>query len=129
MKTPLVLLLCAFSLAGALRAQYLTHNFNANTDNGERLYKAAYAPCHGEDGNAAPQAISAFERPDTFPDFTRCDQTTAEVDAGYKAVITNGGPNHGFSQIMPAFGEALSSQEIRSEERRVGKECRSRWSP
>jgi cytochrome c553 len=112
MKTLLVLLLCAFSLAGALRAQYLTHNFNANPANGEQLYKSACVACHGDDGKGAPQTISAFERPDTFPDFTRCDQTTSEVDAGYKAVITNGGPNRGFSQIMPAFGEALSSQEI-----------------
>lgn len=112
MKRILLLLIFAFSLAGALRAQYLTHNFNANPANGERLYKSACVACHGDDGKGAPQTISAFERPDTFPDFTRCDQTTSEVDAGYKAVITNGGPNRGFSQIMPAFGQALSSKEI-----------------
>ena len=29
----------------------------------------------------------------------------------------------------PLFQEAIEADEIRSEERRVGKECRSRWSP
>ena len=28
-----------------------------------------------------------------------------------------------------AYNEILKSQSVRSEERRVGKECRSRWSP
>ena len=31
--------------------------------------------------------------------------------------------------IISAVNEALRAQEDRSEERRVGKECRSRWSP
>ena len=30
--------------------------------------------------------------------------------------------------LEPEF-QALSDEELRSEERRVGKECRSRWSP
>src|SRR3712207_7166601 len=33
------------------------------------------------------------------------------------------------SDRMGAFVIALSAEEARSEERRVGKECRSRWSP
>src|SRR2546429_4456739 len=35
---------------------------------------------------------------------------------------------HAKSQIEPVGGEALD-HKTRSEERRVGKECRSRWSP
>ena len=31
--------------------------------------------------------------------------------------------------VGPAVGQQYISQEFRSEERRVGKECRSRWSP
>ncbi len=99
-------------LPSLMRAQYLDHSFKSNAKNGERIYKSACAACHGGDGTGTPKTISAFERPDTFPDFTRCDQTTAEVDTGYKAVIEHGGPSRGFSQIMPAFGEALSSQDI-----------------
>ena len=105
----LPLVLCAPVL---LRAQYLAYSFGANPRNGERIYKSACVSCHGADGRGAPESISVFTRPDSFPDFTRCDQTTAEINTGYKDVITNGGPSHGFSQIMPAFGEALSSQEI-----------------
>ena len=56
--------------------------------------------------------MTVFKRPSTFPDFTRCDQTTAETNTAYKAVIEYGGPNRGFSQIMPSFREALSSEEI-----------------
>jgi len=59
-----------------------------------------------------PQTTAGFKRPDTFPDFTRCDQTTAELNTDYKAVIVHGGPFRGFSQIMPAFGEALTDQQI-----------------
>jgi hypothetical protein len=28
-----------------------------------------------------------FAKPDSFPDFTRCDQTSAEYDVDYKATI------------------------------------------
>lgn len=59
-----------------------------------------------------PQTAVGFKKPDTFPDFTRCDQTTSELDVDYKAVIVHGGPFRGFSQIMPAFGDALSDDQI-----------------
>ena len=36
-------------------------------------------------------------------------------------------PGQFFEVSLPKFGEAPIS--VRSEERRVGKECRSRWSP
>ena len=35
----------------------------------------------------------------------------------------------GAANPSPPVGPALGSKGIRSEERRVGKECRSRWSP
>jgi mono/diheme cytochrome c family protein len=93
-------------------AQYLTYSSKGDAKNGKRIYNSGCIACHGNDGKGAPRATSGFEPPDTFPDFTRCDQTTAEVDAGYKAVIEHGGPARAFSQIMPSFGEALSSQDI-----------------
>ena len=37
-----------------------------------------------------------------------------------------------FSKLATAFGQAFpdwTQRQLRSEERRVGKECRSRWSP
>ncbi len=99
-------------LPSALHAQYLAYSFKANAKTGKQLYKSACAACHGNDGKGAPQSLTVFERPSSFPDFTRCDQTTAETNTSYKAMISYGGPNRGFSQIMPAFHEALSSEEI-----------------
>jgi cytochrome c553 len=95
-----------------LHAQYLTYDFKSHAKKGKQIYDSACVACHGSDGRGTPKAMSAFTPPDTFPDFTRCDQTTAEVDTAYKAVIVHGGPTRGFSQIMPSFGEALSSQDI-----------------
>ena len=106
-----VFFLCAM-LPCALHAQYLAYSFKANPKTGQQIYKSACVSCHGSDGKGASQTLTVFKRPSTFPDFTRCDQTTAETNTAYKAVIENGGPNRGFSQIMPAFREALSSEEI-----------------
>ena len=95
-----------------LHAQYLAYSSHANAGNGGTIYRQACVSCHGSTGDGAPQSLTAFKRPSSFPDFTRCDQTTAETNTAYKQVITHGGPALGFSQIMPAFGEALSSQDI-----------------
>lgn len=110
-KVFLPILFCAIAVV-ASQAQYLGYSFKADAKNGERIYKSACVSCHGSNGQGAPKAISGFEPPSTFPDFTRCDQTTAEVNSAYKSVIEHGGPSRGFSQIMPAFGEALSPSEI-----------------
>ena len=55
---------------------------------------------------------TAFDRPETFPDFTECDQTTPEDNRAWKSIIRDGGPRRGFSQIMPSFGGALTSEQI-----------------
>ncbi len=83
-----------------------------NLESGEQIFKAGCVACHGSDGAGTPKAISGFEPPRTFPDFTKCDQTTPEENLAWKAVIIHGGPYRGFSQIMPSFGEALNSEEI-----------------
>ena len=80
--------------------------------NGERIYKSGCITCHGDTGSGAPETLTEFKRPDTFPDFSRCDQTTPEPNSAWKDVIIHGGPARGFSQIMPAFGELLSSDAI-----------------
>jgi mono/diheme cytochrome c family protein len=95
---------------------------------GEQIYKSACVACHGSDGKGAPQSISGFEPPRTFPDFTRCDQTTPEDNTAWKAVITHGGPTRGFSQIMPSFGDALTSEQINSVIKYLRSFCRnSHW--
>ena len=54
---------------------------------GKAIYGAGCAGCHGNDGGGAPEATVGFAKPDSFPDFTRCDQTTAEYDVDYKANV------------------------------------------
>jgi mono/diheme cytochrome c family protein len=81
-------------------------------DSGQEIYKSACAACHGPGGTGTPKSISGFEPPRTFPDFTECDQTTPEPNSAWKAVIVHGGPNRGFSPIMPSFGMALTSKQI-----------------
>ena len=84
----------------------------AKLKTGREIYEAGCAGCHGADGKGAPQSTVGFEKPETFPDFTRCDQTTPEDNRAWKSVIRDGGPSRGFSQIMPSFSEALTSQQM-----------------
>src|SRR5437764_11353841 len=49
-----------------------------NAKGGERIYKSGCIACHGTNGSGAPETLTEFKRPETFPDFTRCDQTTPE---------------------------------------------------
>lgn len=99
---------------GALHVSAQTIHYTKRPDrkNGERIYKGGCIACHGSEGKGAPESSTVFTRPDTFPDFTRCDQTTPEANSAWKAVIIHGGPSRGFSQIMPAFGELLTNEEI-----------------
>jgi mono/diheme cytochrome c family protein len=95
-----------------LLAQTIKYSKPPDAKNGERIYKSGCIACHGSRGQGAPEASTEFKRPDTFPDFTRCDQTTPEPNSAWKDVILHGGPWRGFSQIMPAFDELLTSEEI-----------------
>jgi mono/diheme cytochrome c family protein len=106
-----VAMFCAASSSS--HAQKLVHYATRpDAHRGEIVYKQGCIACHGAEGKGADPAATVFVRPDTFPDFTRCDQTTPEPDSAYKAVILHGGHGLGFSQIMPAFGDLLTDQQI-----------------
>jgi mono/diheme cytochrome c family protein len=100
-----------FASAALLFAQTIKQRSH-DVKNGESLYKSGCITCHGANGVGAPETLTEFKRPDTFPDFTRCDQTSPEPNSAWKDVIVNGGPSRGFSEIMPAFGELLTSDQI-----------------
>lgn len=105
------LVLASFIGTAALLAHRVdTPDLKLNT--GKEIYEAGCIACHGPDGKGTPQSTAGFQRPDTFPDFTRCDQTTPEDNYAWKSVIRDGGPSRGFSQIMPSFRDVLTSEQM-----------------
>lgn len=105
------LILVALLASSLLMAQGQQRD-DSQSSAGERIYRSACLACHGGDGRGNSQELTAFRRPRTFPDFTECAQTTAEPNSAWKAIVVHGGPSRGFSPIMPAFGQALTSKEI-----------------
>lgn len=99
-------------LTTAAKSSPRQDNAGLHLANGEQIYGSACIACHGAKGKGVPAEQRGFKQPSSFPDFTRCDQTTSELDNDYRAVVTNGGPYRGFSQIMPSFKDALSAQQI-----------------
>lgn len=77
---------------------------------GEELYQEACANCHGPNGAGAPRSQVAFDVP--LPDFTSCNFATREPDGDWIAVAHQGGPTRGFSEKMPAFGDALTQPQL-----------------
>lgn len=66
--------------------------------------------CHGPDGRGMPQSAVGFDL--AVPDFTDCSFATPEPDPDWLAVVQHGGPVRAFDRRMPAFGGALSADEI-----------------
>jgi mono/diheme cytochrome c family protein len=89
-----------------------TSNPAAVLRGGEELFRGGCAACHGAGGVGLPEPTIGFTKPATFPNFTQCDQTTPELQADWWSVIHEGGPARGFSPIMPAFGDLLTSPQI-----------------
>ncbi len=62
------------------------------------------------------------------------DSTDAEIKRAYRKLMSQYHPDKLIGQGMPEDMIAMATEQakeiqLRSEERRVGKECRSRWSP
>jgi mono/diheme cytochrome c family protein len=83
---------------------------------GEQIYVAACATCHGMDGAGSPQSVVGFDLPlpngHGFPDFTDCAVNTVEPFADWLAVAHRGGPVRALDRRMPAFGDALSDDQL-----------------
>lgn len=77
---------------------------------GKELYMLACANCHGTDGKGGSVRQLGLQTPP--PDFTDCDFANREPDGDWIAVAHQGGATRGFSTEMPAFGEALSVEEL-----------------
>jgi mono/diheme cytochrome c family protein len=94
-------LLCGVTLAA-----------RAATSDGAELYRSACAACHGADGRGRSIAEVGFDN--ALPDFTDCDFSSREQNGDWSAIVHRGGPVRAFSRRMPAFGEALSDEQIDS---------------
>ena len=87
----------------------------ANTS-GEEIYRQACASCHSVDGSGQPQTVVGFQLPlpngHSFPDFNDCATNTVEPTADWIAVVHRGGPVRALDRHMPAFGDALTPEQI-----------------
>ena len=74
------------------------------------MWNAWCARCHAPDGSGR-----MADRPVSIDplDFTDCRVASAEPDADWALAIRDGGPAVGLSSMMPAFGEALTAEQIR----------------
>jgi hypothetical protein len=95
---------------------------------GEEIFRAACAACHAPDGKGAPRSVVGFELPlpngHEFPDFTDCATNTVEPLGDWVAVAARGGPIRALDRHMPAFGEALSLEQIERAVRHLWTFCR-----
>jgi hypothetical protein len=83
---------------------------SAQSRSGAELYASACASCHGADGKGRAQEDLAFET--LPPDFSDCEFASREPDPDWYAIIHEGGPVRAFDRMMPAFGDALTGDEI-----------------
>jgi mono/diheme cytochrome c family protein len=77
---------------------------------GADIFRMTCSTCHGIDGKGSPQSVVGFDVP--FPDFTDCSINTPEPGGDWSSVIHRGGPIRGLDHHMPAFGDALSDDQI-----------------
>jgi mono/diheme cytochrome c family protein len=77
---------------------------------GLELYRKACANCHGPDGTGGQAAVVGL--PIIPPDFTESRFASREPAGDWAGVVTHGGPIRGFDRLMPAFGDALTREEI-----------------
>ena len=91
-------------------ANCLASSESPDDDEGKELYMKACATCHGVNGKGTPASQLGFET--SLPDFSDCNFATREPDADWIAVAHQGGPVRGFAPEMPAFGDALTEEEL-----------------
>jgi hypothetical protein len=89
--------------------------------------------CHGRDGKGAPSSVVGFDLPlpngHGFPDFTDCPTNTVEPSGDWMAVVHSGGPVRGLDRHMPAFGDALSAEQIERVVKHAWTFCRDKSWP
>lgn len=100
---------------------------------GEEIFRLTCAACHAANGAGAPQHVVGFPVPlpngHTLPDFTDCSTNTAEPMGDWMAVVHRGGPVRALDRHMPAFGDALSDDQIETVVRYLWSFCEDQTWP
>ncbi|OLB08197.1 MAG: hypothetical protein AUH06_03350 [Gemmatimonadetes bacterium 13_2_20CM_69_27] len=92
------------------------------------LYQAWCSKCHGTDGRGRAAATTRLAVPPA--DLQECQASTAEPEARWIGIVTQGGAAFGLSLDMPAFGEAGTPAQIRAVVRYARSLCGdSGWPP
>lgn len=107
-----VLATSALGLSGRLGAQTVPSAGPALPADlsGQEIFLASCAGCHAPDGRGQDQAMVGFDQP--LPDFTDCNFASREAAADWVGMAHEGGARNGFSTIMPAFGDALTTEQL-----------------
>lgn len=113
----------SISSADSLSIEAQNQAFDIQKMTGKELYNRACSNCHGADGKGASVNQLGLQTPP--PDFTDCDFANREPDGDWIAVAHQGGPTRGFSSEMPAFGEALSIEQLQKIMDHVRSFCRN----
>jgi hypothetical protein len=90
---------------------------------GAEIYQQACQACHGPDGKGSPIERVGFDIP--LPDFTECSFASREPSADWVGIAHEGGPLRGFSRMMPAFGKALSLEQLAAAVEHIHSFCTS----
>ncbi len=77
---------------------------------GAEVWEVACTACHGADGAGKPRELLGFDA--KMPDLRDCTFATSEPTQDWFAVVHEGGPVRGLDRMMPAYGTALSDEEI-----------------
>lgn len=118
------------SIVSPLGAQIAGSRPGADETNrsGRELYSTACTSCHGPDGTGLSSIEVGFDL--EFPDFTDCSFASREPNGDWAGIVYEGGPLRGFHRMMPAFGDALSMEEIERVVAYVKGLCEdTRWPP
>ncbi|MCK7480378.1 MAG: cytochrome c [Candidatus Moduliflexus flocculans] len=77
---------------------------------GRQIFLDTCAACHAPDGKGHSRSRLGFDV--APPDFTDPDFASREPHSDWVGIARNGGPSRGFSEIMPSFRDALTTEEL-----------------
>ena len=107
-----VLLLLAALLSAGFAPGALADDTIAQLARGAEIFAANCATCHGPAGEPEPDSPLVQSLGVMPANFADALFNSREPASTWKMVVTHGGAEMGFSEMMPAFGASLSEQDI-----------------